>query len=280
MPRLPLWMRFICWHIPLSLFLWVSQIHLTGRKLKFFENRYLHKGESSAFLLPPRVGSTVWARRWWVALTRGPTCTWPEVHCLSLPGWCGGSGIGCGERRGPGGCKASWEFTAALTSLCHHRKRWGTHILMSISRGHCRLETKQALALQFGEEPGVRCGWGSQNHQSDGKKRRFRTVTHQILQLILWVMDLIKEKTSLLWPSGSSSENVGLVVPMGSKKNGMVPSLHLSCPWTKGAQRCLSTSLIPDWLELVGKGAGAQKSHVDTARCHRGRSRGQGWASS
>lgn len=26
------------------------------------------------------------------------------------------------ERRGVGGCKAIWEFTAALTSLCQHRK--------------------------------------------------------------------------------------------------------------------------------------------------------------
>lgn len=57
----------------------------------------------------------------------------------------------------------------------------------------------------------------------------------------------------------------------------MGPSLHLSCPWTKGAQRSLSMSLIPNWQELVEKGAGARNSSVDTARCHRGRSPGQGW---
>lgn len=60
----------------------------------------------------------------------------------------------------------------------------------------------------------------------------------------------------------------------------MCPSLHLSCSWTKGVQRCLSISLVPNWQEQVGKGARAQKSHVDTARCHRARSPGQGWASS
>lgn len=31
-----------------------------------------------------------------------------------------------------------------------------------------------------------------------GEKRLFRTVTQQILPFMLWVMDLIKEKTSLL----------------------------------------------------------------------------------
>lgn len=177
LPQLPLWMRFICWHIPTSLFR-VSQICLTGRRLKFYENQYLHKEEGSTFLLLSRVGSTVWARRWWVALTRRPTHAWPEVHCLSLLGW-------CGERRGPGGCKASWEFTAALISLCQHRKPWCTRILMSISRGNCRLETKQALALQFREKPGA-FGWGSQKSSKWWGRK--------VLQFILWVMDLIKEK--------------------------------------------------------------------------------------
>lgn len=60
------------------------------------------------------------------------------------------------EGRGVGGCKVSWEFTATLTSLCQHRRLWCTHILMGISRGNCRLGTKQALALQFGEKPGMR----------------------------------------------------------------------------------------------------------------------------
>ncbi|KAF2985697.1 hypothetical protein EK904_003131, partial [Melospiza melodia maxima] len=39
---------------PMSLFFRVSQIHLTGRRLKFYETQYLHKGESSTFLLPSR----------------------------------------------------------------------------------------------------------------------------------------------------------------------------------------------------------------------------------
>lgn len=87
-PWLPLWMRFIYWHIPTSLFLWVSQINLTGRRLKFYENLYLHKGGSSTFLLPSRVGSTVWARRWWIALTCGPEAT--ACPCLAGVGRGGG----------------------------------------------------------------------------------------------------------------------------------------------------------------------------------------------
>lgn len=68
------------------------------------------------------------------------------------------------------------------------------------------------------------------------KKRQFRTVTHQNLQFILWGMDLVKGNTSLLWTSRSWPERLWeIIVSMGSKKNWMITSLHISCPWTKGS---------------------------------------------
>lgn len=154
----------------MSLFPWVYQIHPTGRGLKFYENQYLHEAERSTFLVSLREGRIVWAGEWWVALACGHTYGWGSPTSC----WYRGAGLVWVERRGPGGCKTSCKFIVVLASFCQHRKLRCVHILMSISRGLCRLEergeTKQALALQFGEKADVGYSWCLQNHQRGGKR--------------------------------------------------------------------------------------------------------------
>lgn len=226
----------------------------------------------------------------------GCTHLWANIHLargqLPLLAW-----LVWGEE-GPGGCKASREFTAALSSLCQCRKPWCTHILMSISRGNCRLETKQALALQFGERPGVRYGWGSQNHQSDGEKRLFRTVTGQILQFILWVLDLIKVLFRtvtgqvlqfILWVMDLMKEKLPYCELMEVHYGEC--GAHSANGFQKKWDGSLFTPLLPmNWRstevslhiphpKLAGAG-GKRCQNTEEPRGHSQVSQGQGWASS
>lgn len=80
-------------------------------------------------------------REQWVALPCRPTYVWPGSTAAPCLAGTGGAGL-VQEKRGPGDCKASCEFTVVLASFCQHKKPWWTHVLMTTSRGHCRLEER------------------------------------------------------------------------------------------------------------------------------------------
>ena len=162
---------------------------------------------------------------------------WPGVPPLPLAwlvwgerGWFGRRGGGQEVAKQAVNSQQCWLHFANIENLGAPMSWWA-------SRGRCRLEGRPNRLWLFNLEK--RLGWDTVAFYKIIKvveKRQFRTVTHQILQFVLWGMDLEKENISLSWTSRTWPERLwGIIVSVGSKKNWMVTSLHVSCPWTKGS---------------------------------------------